>query len=37
VLFLALLEMIRRRNIVILQKANYGEIMIFPAESVSRI
>lgn len=37
VLFLALLEMIRRRSIVILQKVNYGEIMIFPAESVSRI
>lgn len=37
VLFLALLEMIRRRCIVILQKINYGEIMIFPAESVSRI
>ena len=37
VLFLALLELMRRRRVVILQKANYGEIVIFPAESVSRI
>lgn len=37
VLFLALLEMIRRRRIVVLQKNNYGEIMIFPAESVKKI
>lgn len=37
VVFLALLELIRRGGIVMLQKINYGEIMIFPAESVSRI
>jgi segregation and condensation protein A len=37
VLFLALLEMIRRSRIAVLQKANYGEIIIFPTESVSRI
>lgn len=37
VLFLALLEMIRRSRIAVLQKVNCGEILIFPAESVSRI
>ncbi len=37
VLFLALLEMIRRRRIVVLQKMNYGEIMVFPAERVKKI
>lgn len=37
VLFLALLEMIRRRRIVVLQKINYGDIMIFPAESVKKL
>lgn len=37
VLFLALLEMISRQRIVVLQKINYGEIMIFPAESVKKI
>lgn len=34
VLFLALLEMIRRQRIVILQKVNYGDILIFPKETV---
>ncbi|MBQ4092185.1 MAG: segregation/condensation protein A [Firmicutes bacterium] len=37
VLFLALLEMIRRQRIVVLQKINYGDIMIFPAESVKKL
>ena len=37
VLFLALLEMIRRQKIAVLQKMNYGEIMIFPIESVKKI
>lgn len=37
VLFLALLEMIRRQRIVVLQKVNYGDIMIFPKEKVKSI
>lgn len=37
VLFLALLEMMRRQRIAVLQKINYGEIMIFPSESVKKI
>lgn len=37
VLFLALLEMIRRNRIVVLQKSNYGEILIFPPERVKKI
>lgn len=30
IMFLALLEMIRRRRVKVLQKANYGEILLFP-------
>ena len=37
VLFLALLEMIRRDRVRVLQKSNYGEIMLFPVESVKKI
>lgn len=36
VLFLALLEMIRRQRIVVLQKMNYGDILIFPKEKVKK-
>lgn len=36
VLFLALLEMIRRHRIVVLQKVNYGDILIFPKEKVKK-
>ena len=37
VLFLALLELIRRNRIMVLQKINYGEILIFPKERVKKI
>ena len=37
VLFLALLELIRRGRAVVLQKENYGEILLFPAERVKKI
>ncbi|MDO4542881.1 MAG: segregation/condensation protein A [Bacillota bacterium] len=34
IIFLALLEMIRRRKIRVLQKVNYGEILLFPYDKV---
>ena len=37
VLFLALLELIRRGNIVVLQKQNCGEILIFPGDEVKKL
>ena len=36
VLFLALLEMIRRQRIVVLQKENYGDILIFSKDRVRK-
>lgn len=37
VMFLALLELIRRGHAVVLQKSSCGEILIFPAEKVKKI
>lgn len=36
IIFLALLEMIRRRRVKVLQKVNYGEILLFPCVNKQR-